>query len=209
MVVDLDASPFTFDRAEDVVIDLLEPEAAALDDFSAMSYEDAFDAMVDLFKREYAFTEYRNLDWEALREKYRPRFVTADLQSDPVKYSLALRDFLWEIPDGHVGMDLSLINDLFLEETAGGFGIAIRQLDDGRVIVNFLLEGGPAYEAGIELGAEIIAVNDVPIDEALSNTFVWAHQVLGSPGRWHTPPGASLYHTRPAGSRKRIHLQKL
>ena len=111
MVVDLDASPFTFDRAEDVVIDLLEPEAAALDDFSAMSYADAFDAMVDLFKREYAFTEYRNLDWEALREKYRPRFVTADSQSDPVKYALALRDFLWEIPDGHVGMDLSLIND--------------------------------------------------------------------------------------------------
>ena len=181
MVVDLDARPFTFDRAEDVVIDLLEPEEAALDDFSAMSYADAFDAMVDLFKREYAFTEYRNLDWDALREEYSPRFVTADSQSDPVKYALALRDFLWEIPDGHVGMDLSLINDLFLEETAGGFGLAMRQVDDGRVIINFLLEGSPAAEVGIQLGAEIIAVDDVPIEEALNNTFVWAHQVLGSP----------------------------
>lgn len=181
MVVDLDARPFTFDRAEDAVVDLLEPESAALDDFSAMSYTDAFDAMVDLFKREYAFTEYRDLDWEALREEYRPRFVTADTQSDAVKYALALRDFLWEIPDGHVGMDLTLLNDMFIEETAGGFGLAMRQLDDGRVIVNFVLEGSPAAEAGIELGAEIIAVNDVPIEEALNNTFIWAHQVLGSP----------------------------
>jgi C-terminal processing protease CtpA/Prc len=180
MVVDLDASPFTFDRAEDAVLDLLEPESAALDDFSGMSYADAFDAMVDLFKREYAFTEYHNLDWDALREEYRPRFVAADTQSDPQKYALALRDFLWEIPDGHVGMDMSLLNDMFIEETAGGYGIAMRELDDGRVIVNFVLEGSPAAEAGIELGAEITAVDDVPIDEALNNTFVWAHQVLGS-----------------------------
>jgi len=181
MVVDLDARPFTFDRAQDVKIDLLEPEDAALDDFSTMSYSAAFDAMVDLFKREYAFTEYRNLDWEALREKYRPRFVTAETQADPKKYALALRDFLWEIPDGHVGMDLSLINDMFQEETAGGFGLAIRQLDDGRVIVNYVGEDSPAAEAGIELGAEISAVDGVPIEEALSNTFIWAHQVLGSP----------------------------
>ena len=69
---------------------------------------------------------------------------------------------------------------IFLEETAGGYGIAIRELDDGRVIVNFLLEGRPAQKPGCEIGTEIIAVNDVPIDEALNNTFVWAHQVLGS-----------------------------
>jgi len=180
MLVDLDAKPFTFDRAQSVTVELLEPKEAALVDFSAKTYTDAFDAMVDLFKTRYAFTEYHKLDWEALRAKYRPRFVTADAESDNVKYALALRDFLWEIPDGHVGMDLSLINDLFMTQTAGGFGMAIRQLDDSRVIVNYLLDGGPAAQAGIELRAEITAIDGVPIEDALNKTFVWAHQVLGS-----------------------------
>ncbi len=179
-VVDMDADPFTFDRSSDATIHLIEPETSAVDDFSGLSYTAAFDALVEKFSNEYAFTEYRGLNWAALSEEYRPRFVTAEAAGDPVLYAETLRDFLWEIPDGHVSMSLGLINDQFQEQTAGGFGMALRELDDERVIVNFLLEGSPAAEAGMQLGTEIIAYDGIPIGDVLDDTFIWAHQALGT-----------------------------
>ena len=77
-VVDMDAEPFQFDRAAYPVIDLNEPEGAAINDFANQSYSEAFTAMVDLFRREYAYTELYELDWDALEETYTPRFAEAE-----------------------------------------------------------------------------------------------------------------------------------
>lgn len=179
-VVNLDVEPFTFDRSRAIEIDLIEPDSAAVDDFSDLSYVDAFDAMVDKLSKEYAFTEYRNLNWDELASTYRPRVQTAQAQNDAQAFALVIRDLLWEIPDGHVGMSLDLIFPLFVEQTEGGIGIAIRELDDGRVIINYLLPNGPAEQAGIQLGAEIIAVDGQPIAERLEDVFIWATQALGT-----------------------------
>jgi C-terminal processing protease CtpA/Prc len=166
-VVDMDSDPFTFDRSRQQAIDLIEPEGAALVDLSAESYTDAFNQLVDKLAKEYAFTEYKGLDWEALRAEFGPRFEEADAAGDPLAYKRALRDFAWSIPDGHVSGP-TVIEDFSLQ-TSGGIGLAIRELDDGRVIVNYLLEGGPATEAAIELKAEILSINEVPINEAINN----------------------------------------
>jgi len=48
------------------------------------------------------------------------------------------------------------------------------ELDDDSVIVTFVLEGGPAAEAGIEVGATIQSINGTPIDEAISATIPWS-----------------------------------
>lgn len=171
-VVDMDTDPFTFDRSREPVIDLIEPEGTALDDFSSMSYSEAFDAMIEKMSKEYAFTEYKGIDWEAKSAEFRPRFVEAEEAQDVRAYLTALRDFAWSIPDGHVsGPNLG---DEFSLATGGGLGIAVRELDDGRVLVNFLLEGSPAAEAGIEEKTEILAINGEPISEAISNTVAWS-----------------------------------
>ena len=180
-VVDMDVEPFRFDRAARQTIDLIEPEGAALHDFSELGYSDAFAAMVDLFRKEYAFTELYELDWDALFATYSPRFAEAETSEDPKAYALAMRDFLWEIPDGHVSMPLDPLNEEFRQETDGGLGISLTELDDGPIIVSFLLEGGPAAEAGMELGAEILAWDGGSIEEAMENEFIWAHQALSAP----------------------------
>src|SRR5690606_16703787 len=75
----------------------------------------------------------------------------------------------WAIPDGHMATypgGLALDRE-FLTNTAGGLGMAIGDVDDGRTLVYFLTPGGPAEEAGIELGAEILEINGVPTDEAV------------------------------------------
>jgi len=171
-VVDMDSEPFTFDRSAEPAIDLIEPAGAAMADFSAMSYSEAFDGMIEKMRKEYAFTEYKEIDWDAKIDEYRPLFVDAEENEDSQAYRRALRDFAWSIPDGHISGP-NLAED-FLFATGGGIGIAVRELDDGRTIVNFVLDDSPAAAAGIEVGTEIIAINGAPIADAISNAVAWS-----------------------------------
>jgi len=170
-VVDLDVRPFVFDRAREQKIDLIEPEGAALDDFSDLSYVDAFDAMLDKMSKEYAFTEYKGINWDALRAEFRPRIEEAQRRRDRLAYLRALRDLLWRIPDGHVSGPF--ISEDFWAEAGGGLGLNIRELSDGRVIVTYVLPGSPAEQAGIKLGAEITEINGRPIKRAIDEATPW------------------------------------
>ncbi len=171
-IVDMDSEPFVFDRSRYPVIDLIEPEESALVDLSDLPYDEAFNELVDILSREYAFTEYKNLDWEALRAEFLPRFEEAEANNDLRAYLLAFRDFAWSIPDGHVNAPFD--SEDFRAEAGGGIGIAIRETDDGRTIVTFVTPGSPAEEVGIDLGTEIVAINGVPIDEAVSNAVAFS-----------------------------------
>jgi C-terminal processing protease CtpA/Prc len=173
-VIDMDQSPFGIDRSEEPVIDLIEPESAALDDFSQLSYTEAFDAMLEKFTNEYAFTELKDIDWAARGEEFRPRFEEAEQSNDSHLYALALRDFLWSIPDTHVAFDQSLVNEDFIIETEGGLGFAMRETDDGAIVANFVLPGGPAEQAGMEWGAEIISLDGRPVAEVIEGTVPWS-----------------------------------
>ena len=173
-VVDLDQTPFEIDRSENPTLELYEPESAALDDFSALSYTEAFDKMVEKFKNEYAFTELKKIDWDAKAKQFRPAFEAAEKAKDPHAYSLALRDFIWSIPDTHVGFDSSLLNDDFLADTAGGIGFAMRETDDGKIVANYILEGGPADQAGMEWGAEIVSLDGKPVADVVEATVPWS-----------------------------------
>ncbi len=160
-VVDLDASPFTFDRSRSPIIDLIEPDFAALEDFSNLSYTDAFDAMIQKLRREYAFTAYKGIDWDALAAEFRPRIVDAEAQDNRIDFLRTLRDLSFAIPDGHVqgpilGSDVRLL-------TEGGLGFALAELDDGRIVVAYLAPSSPAATAGISLGDTILAINGLPI----------------------------------------------
>jgi C-terminal processing protease CtpA/Prc len=173
-VIDMDQSSFTIDRSEEPVIDLIEPETAALDDFSQMSYTEAFDAMLEKFTNEYAFTELKEIDWAAKGEEFRPRFEEAEANNDTHAYALALRDFLWSIPDTHIGFDQSLLNEDFARETEGGLGFAMRETDDGQIIANYILEGGPAEQVGMKWGAEIISLDGKPVAEVVESNVPWS-----------------------------------
>lgn len=174
-VVDMDSDPFTFDRSREVEMDLIEPEGIALDDFSGLSYVEAFDAMLAMMREEYSFTELKGIDWDALEEEFRPRFEAATEDDDAGAYMFALRDFLWSIPDGHIGFSFDqTLQSAFSAEVAGGLGLAIRETDDNRVIVTYLTPGEPAEAAGIELGAEILELNGEPIGDAIDAVVPWS-----------------------------------
>jgi C-terminal processing protease CtpA/Prc len=179
-IVNLDSDPFSFDRSRNPVVDLIEPEGIALVDYSDQSYPDAFNSLIDLLKNEYAFTEYKGIDWEAKRTEFLPRFETAAADEDSRDYQRALRDFSWSIPDGHVSGPF--IREDFQQDIAGGLGIAIRETVEGPVIVNFVTEGSPAEEAGITLGTEIVSIDGAPIADVISDAV--AHSAPFSTGHF-------------------------
>lgn len=172
-VIDMDQSPFGVDRSENPTIELIEPEGAALVDFSGLSYTKAFDGMAEKFKNEYAFTDLKKIDWDAKAAEFRPRFEAAEKNKDTHAYALALRDYLWSIPDTHVGFDQSLLIDDVQADVAGGLGFAMRQIDDDSIVANYILDGGPAAKAGMTWGAQIITMDGIPTADVVDKVVPW------------------------------------
>ncbi len=172
--VNLDSEPFEFYKETNASLTLYEGELT-VNDFSALSWTEGFEALHNKVSLEYPFTEMKGINWEALYAEFAPRVAAAEADGDETAYYLALRDYAWSIPDGHVGLSSGEIgNQMFQEETAGGFGFAIIGLDDGRVMAHIVLDDGPAADAGMVWGAEILQWNGQPITDAIAEVVPWS-----------------------------------
>jgi len=160
-VVDLNQEPFDFHKEAQPRIDLHEGELA-VNDYAGLSYEEAFDALFERMSRDYPFTSEKGLDWDALYEEFAPPVARA---RNAEQFYLAIRDFTWAIPDGHINVTIN--GDVFFRERGGGFGLILAELGDGRVIVTTVLPDMPAAEAGIKVGAEIIEWDGQPVGQAI------------------------------------------
>lgn len=168
--IDLDQEPFGISQKAEEAMTLYEPTDVALKDYSKDTYVDAFKKMFEFVRKEYAFNgiEGKQPDWDALYKDLLPKVEEAEKNKDPKAFYLALRDYTLAFKDGHVGLDGGEIaQEYFASKTSGGYGFAIRELDDKRAVVMFVLQNGPAEAAGIELGAEITAFNGTPIRDAI------------------------------------------
>jgi C-terminal processing protease CtpA/Prc len=178
-VVDLDQSPFVFSQEPTPEFVLFEPQDIAIKDFSDKSYLEAFDQMFEIVQKEYAFADIEEKvpDWDTLYTEIRPRVEQAEKNGDPNAFYLALRDFTWAFRDGHVALGAGQYSQQdFQTAVSGGYGFAIREFDDGRVFVTFVLEGGPAQLAGMQVGTEILEFNDQPVSDAINSAQSYSLQ---------------------------------
>lgn len=130
-------------------------KATTDNDFSNLTWTVAFEELHKTLSKEYAFTQWKMVDWDKLHRGYLPKIVAAQINNDFNAYYIAIRAYLNEIPDGHVRVDnIKEIDDQYI---GGGFGLAIAELDDGKIIVSWVDESGPAWAAGIRPGAELIS----------------------------------------------------
>ncbi len=192
-VVNLDAEPFTFDRSHTQNIELFEPEGAALVDFSGQTYTQAFDSMIEKFRTEYAFNEFKHLDWDSVVRKYRPRFEEAERNGDTQAYLDSLADVIWSVPDGHVNVSpFGLFVDRVRTAVEGGLGFAIRETDSRESYVVFVTENSAAAQTGLQIGAQIISINGRPIADwitrvnPVSETYSTPHNLRLGQVRWAT-----------------------
>lgn len=176
-MIDLDKDPFQVVRKAELFMELYEPSDIAIKDYSSLSYSEAFDAMFEQLKKEYAFNDVEGKapDWDAIYDELSTQVKQAEDDSDPAAYYKALKQFTEAFKDGHVGLDGGEIgNQDFQSVISGGYGFAIRELDDGSVVVIFVLEEGPAAQAGMEVGATITQFNGKPIGDAIGEVAAYA-----------------------------------
>lgn len=169
-IVDLDTEPFTFTREEVAELALYEPDDVAVKDFSTLSYSAAFEQMFNIVKKEYAFTNIpgKSPDWDALWGEIQPGVAAAESAGDALAFYRALADFTYAFKDGHVYVhEPFLANYNFEEKAGGGLGLAVRELDDGQVVVTYVDGFGPAGSAGIKVGAVVTKFNNLDISEAI------------------------------------------
>jgi len=143
-------------------------------DLSNLTLSESFNALCAQLAREYPFTAWKGIDWDALAARYASRIARAEQEQSARDYYRALREFVYAIPDARMqlwGNDGGSRH----AHIGGGFGLALTRLDDGRVLICDVLKNSPAARANIRIGAQILAWNDLPIHAALTRTpIVWA-----------------------------------
>jgi carboxyl-terminal processing protease len=142
-------------------------------DFSGFDRLEAFRRMHARLSAEYAFTDWKHIDWPVLFARSLPAVERAARDGDPKAFRAALRAYVSGIDDGHVNLPrndaVAPLDDALLEERSGAtFGLDLVGLDDGRVIVVRTTPDRPAARAGVPVGAEILRWNDRPIGDAVA-----------------------------------------
>jgi len=146
-------------------------------DYSTLTWTDAFRAAHDKFSREYAFTDWKDVDWPGLYIQFMPRILQAQVNEDEKAYYLALHEYICSIPDGHISLGpqtAELPKAVGKKLAGGGFGMAVAELDDSQVVVAAIVLNGPADLAGIVTGAEIITWEEKPVETAIGQINVGA-----------------------------------
>ena len=70
-------------------------------DYSTQSWLEAFGSLHSRISAEYAFTEWKGVDWDALGNACRAKIEQAQASDDFNAYYVALRQYGNAIPDGH------------------------------------------------------------------------------------------------------------
>jgi carboxyl-terminal processing protease len=135
------------------------PEAA---DFSDLGWLEAYNSLSILMQRQYAFGDWKNIDWTALNQLIRPKIELAESTSDAEGYAAALLEFTRAIPDGHVTWG-DQMQAVIAPNIEGSYGFAIAELDNGKTIATTVTPGGPAAVAGMIAGDVILEWNGLPV----------------------------------------------
>ncbi len=164
-LVDLNKEPFRIYKEAHPQITLNEG-AGAVKDYSSMSFPEAFDALFKKVSVEYPFTDFKKVNWDALYKQSKPDF---DKANTPEEFYTALRAFINQIPDEHVGVTLD--RNVFAASYSGGFGLVLTLLSDQSIVVSDVLTGKPGETAGIQRGAQIINWNGMPVMDAVKKVI--------------------------------------
>lgn len=147
--------------------------SADLHNFTRKSYTASFKALVSEMNRSYVLKSWKNVDFNALEEKYMPMVREAELEKNPAKFADAVSMFCGELHDGHISVRTNYNTKKYSSEYEfHDYGLAMMRLDDGRVIA--VCTDAAVKRLGIEDGTVITkwngksvlkaAAEDVPDD---------------------------------------------
>jgi len=163
-VVSLDTDPFTLLRDSTVDVPIVE-SFGGLNDYSALDYMAAWEALFQRTVTTYPFTELKGIDWDAIHRTITPLVRRATTDAD---FALIIAHFGSLVPDTHIGyVSVPLMQQYLI----GGVGIAHLGLTDaGEIVVLKVTKESSAAQAGITVGSVLIEVDGLPALQALDET---------------------------------------
>ncbi len=137
-------------------------------DLSDASIDEAVLQTVDHLQATYSFTEHKQLDWPAARDDLVQQAREAQSASE---HDRVIRKLVPYLPDAHV----QLFNDDperdLCPEARHGLGVALADLDDGRVIV------AASQSDALRPGDEVVSWGGRPIQAARGEVPFWCFPV--------------------------------
>lgn len=139
---------------------------------SHLGYEASIKSTIDDIEKNYQLGDYKEIDFDKLREEYIPRAKIAEENNDKIAFGEIVAELCYEFHDGHfyyTTNDGELKSELTNKLCGNDYGFSMIQLDNGSVIVTMLDENSEAKEKGLYNGAVITKWNGVSINDALSS----------------------------------------
>ncbi len=126
-----------------------------------------FDAVWKIVKRDFYDDSLHGLDWDAVRETYRP---LARAATDAKEFRSVLLEMLGTLEASHTTiLDREVHRGMIAElnnRRTSTFGILLEESQTDRWFVRALYEGGPGDKAGLRVGDRITAIDGVAIESS-------------------------------------------
>lgn len=134
--------------------------------YSNQGLVDAYLSMCGHFEENYIMSEWKDIDYEALKKQYLPLVQEAEQTGDLNKYYDALNHFVCEFHDAHMGIEFYKDNTYVINQIKqfNDYGLSLIALDDGTVIAVDVEEG-----LKIKEGDVVTKWDGKPIEEAIAN----------------------------------------
>jgi predicted metalloprotease with PDZ domain len=122
-----------------------------------------FDYLWSQLRDNYAYFDKKETDWGLVREVYRPRFTGIKTKRE---FVALLERVLEELYDHHTHLKINTSGSPRLVPT----GLDVwAEWENGKAIITQLRKGFSAEQAGLKVDMEIISINGLPVETAISN----------------------------------------
>ncbi|HVU98628.1 MAG TPA: S41 family peptidase [Puia sp.] len=144
-----------------LVFCLLAALAAHPQSFTTAQYKEDFQWFWQTVNDNYCYFQKKKIDWNRIREFYRPRIDTVTTRES---FIALLEDALYELYDHHC--TLRTRNPFSRRLVPTGADIWA-EWEGEKAVVREVRKGFGAGRVGIRAGMEIVAVDDVPVNQAI------------------------------------------
>src|SRR6185312_11951541 len=129
--------------------------------FTKQQYREDFNFFWQSINDNYCYFAKRQVDWDKLKPIYDAQIDTVTIRSGFVS---TLERALYELYDHHCGLHTNNPQSRRLVPTGADIWAEYRE---GKPVVVEVRKGFGAEKAGIRAGMEVVAINDIPVNEAI------------------------------------------
>lgn len=140
-------------------------------DYSKLGWAESFSCMIDTMSESYVSRNYKDIDFEGLKERFVPMVEEAEKNNDKKAFAKVLLEYQYEFYDSHIWFlqNSNILSQAEEELVGNDYGLSMYQLSSGDTIAVMVEENSQAENVGIHNGTVIKEWNGIAVDEAMQN----------------------------------------